>query len=177
MAQSSQSPKSHLRKPLTAERLRELLHYDPETGAWTWLKLPVKNQLKPGDKAGCINSLGYLKVKIDGRHYAASRLAFLYMRDRWPAAEIDHKDGDPGNGCFSNLREATRSQNMMNTHRWLKGASWDKRSRKWLGQIMIRGRNIHLGYFDTPEAAHEAYANKALELFGEFARLDYRRKV
>jgi hypothetical protein len=177
MATRKQHPDSAERKPLTAQRLRELLRYDPDTGAWTWRKLPIKNQLKPGDKAGALNSLGYLKVKIDGRIYVASRLAWLYMLGRWPEAEIDHKDGNPGNDCFSNLREATRSQNMMNTHRWLKGASWDKRSRKWLGQIMIGGRNIHLGYFDSPEAAHEAYANKARELFGEFTRLDYRRKV
>ena len=177
MATRKQHPDSAERKPLTAERLRERLHYDPDTGAWTWRKLPVKNQVKPGDKAGGIDSKGYLKIRIDGPKYIAARLAWFYMLGRWPGAEIDHKDGNPGNGCFSNLREATRSQNMMNTHRWLKGASWDKRSRKWLGQIMIGGRNIHLGYFDSPEAAHEAYANKARELFGEFARLDYRRKV
>jgi hypothetical protein len=177
MAQSSQSPKSGTRKPLTAERLRELLHYDPETGVWTWRKLPIKNQLKPGGRAGTADSGGYVQIRIDGPKYGAARLAWLYMRGCWPEAEIDHKDGNRSNNRWSNLREASHSENQWNMSRrrdntsGFKGVNWHKGERKWHARIMLHGRHIHLGSFDSAEVAYEAYKAKALELFGEFARL------
>ena len=176
MAVATKSPKSHLRKPLTAERLRELLHYDPETGAWTWVK--PRNRINPGDRAGWYNFYGYLRIRIDGWKYVASRLAFLYVLGRWPEAEIDHKDGNRLNNRWDNLREASHNENMWNMKRrrdnasGFKGVTWDKHRRKWTAHIKIDGRHIRLGLFRTPEAAHEAYKAKAIELFGEFARLE-----
>jgi hypothetical protein len=174
MAFATKSPKSQLRKPLTAKRLRELLRYDPETGDWTWLKMLAVNQTKPGGKAGTSDSGGYVQIRIDGPKYSAARLAWLYMHGCWPKAEIDHKDGNRLNNRWSNLREASHSQNQWNTGRRrnseFKGVSWHKRSRKWIARIMIHGRHIHLGCFHSQEIAHEAYKAKALELFGEFAR-------
>jgi hypothetical protein len=50
-----------------------------------------------------------------------------------------------------------------------KGVSWYARTGKWNAQVCHQRKYYNLGYFDTPEEAHEAYKVKALELFGEFA--------
>jgi hypothetical protein len=179
MAVATKSPKSHLRKPLTAERLRELLSYDPETGGWTRIKHCARgSHIKVGDMAGGQDERGYLRIRVDGRKYKGHRLAFLYMTGQWPKPEIDHIDGDRTNNCWSNLREATHNENMWNMKMrrnntsGLKGVTWHKPSRRWRAQICLYSRRLGLGYFDTAEAAHDAYKAKAIELFGEFARTD-----
>jgi hypothetical protein len=159
---------------LTPERLRDLLRYDSETGVWTW-----KIALRRGwvDRtAGSTHKSGSLTIRIEGRGYRAHRLACLYVTGRWPAGQIDHKDGDPGNNRWHNLREATQHQNNGNQKRrpdntsGLKGVSWHRLRQKWRSYISVNGRQIHLGSFDTKEAAHAAYCAAAREAFGEFAR-------
>ena len=179
MATGTQRPDLIERKPLTAERLRELLSYDPETGGWTRIKHCARgSHIKVGDAAGYRDDRGYLRIWVDGRKYRGYRLAFLYVTGRWPKNEIDHKDGDTTNDRWDNLREATRNENMRNEklHRdsgsGLKGVTWHKPSRRWRAQICVHYRRLAIGYFDSAEAAHEAYKTKALELFGEFARLE-----
>lgn len=92
-------------------------------------------------------------------------------------AFIDHKNCLPGENQRSNLREATKSQNMANTHRrsnntsGFKGVSWDKVNRKWIARIRVPGgKYLNLGRFQDPARANAAYAAKALALYGEFAR-------
>ena len=76
------------------------------------------------------------------------------------------------------MREATSSQNHYNAHKHkdntsgFKGVSWHKSSKKWNAKITYQGKKIHLGSYDIPEEAHEAYKSKAIELYGEFARFD-----
>ena len=68
---------------ITAERLRAILHYDPETGIWTWL-IAASNNVKVGDVAGSKEKQGYWVIVIDYRRYKAHRLAWLYMTGEWP---------------------------------------------------------------------------------------------
>lgn len=88
---------------------------------------------------------------------------------------VDHKDGNGLNCARGNLRMATTSQNTMNSRMPItntsgyKGVTWHKGEKKWVAQIKINGKLIQMGYFNTPELAHEAYCRKADELFGEFA--------
>jgi hypothetical protein len=160
---------------VTRARLRELLHYDPETGEFRWLK-SVKRSLQSGDIAGTIDSQGYRRIIINGRIYRAHHLAWLYMRGNWCSLVIDHRDGDPANNRWANLRSATRSQNSANRrlHRnnvcGLKGVS--PYGRRWCATICKNGRIHHLGIFLTPQAAHAAYVEAARKLFGEFARTE-----
>lgn len=89
--------------------------------------------------------------------------------------QTDHKDRNGLNNCRSNLRIATRSQNLANrgkrrkTTSKFKGISWKEGHQKWVAQITANGKHIHLGYFDLEESAADAYDAAALKYFGEFA--------
>jgi HNH endonuclease len=163
---------------LTAERLRELLHYDPITGEFTWL-VSRRGHTKAGDKAGTLKGPDYDRVQIfiQGRIYTRYRLAWLYMTGEWPKAEIDHKDCNPMNDTWDNLREATRGQNMGNCSRgWnnstgYKGVQYNPRwKKKYIAVITHNYKGRYLGSYSTPQEAHLAYARAAKELRGEFAR-------
>lgn len=161
---------------ITQERLRALLDYDPKTGAFTW-KTGRRSGMKAGWKEKCGNVV-YLRIMIDDKAYMAHRLAHLYMMGRWPAVRIDHKDRNPLNNAYGNLREATASQNAANrtvdrrNKSGHKGVSFYKPSGKWVAHIRQNYRLESLGYFDTKEEAAEAYRTAALERFGEFANCD-----
>lgn len=159
---------------LTQRRLKEILHYNPETGIFTW-RVRMSTRALVGSEAGCTEEHGYRVIRIAGKGYRAHRLAWLYVTGMWPNLEIDHKDTDHANNSWVNLREATGSQNQANTHAQcnnkvgLKGVR--KCRKRFRATIRANGTQFHLGTFDTPEDAHEAYARAAQELFGDFARV------
>jgi hypothetical protein len=157
---------------LTAARLREVLNYCPETGVWTWVK-SNSNRAKVGAIAGCIDGDGYRRISIDGRLYASSRLAFLYLEGEWPPHFVDHIDRCRNNDRWSNLRHATRLQNNVNrpsrNKSGFKGVSWDGGRGKWQALIMLNGKTKYLGAFNDPTIAAAAYAVAARELFGEYS--------
>jgi hypothetical protein len=100
---------------ITAERLRELFNYDPETGVWRWIaRSSPYSCICVGDVAGRVGGRGYRGIKIDKREYPAARLAWLYMTGEWPRAEIDHVNGNRVDNRWCNLREASNSQNNAN---------------------------------------------------------------
>ena len=158
------------RPRLTRARLRELLHYDRDTGEFRWLQR-VGNELRPGSVAGCV------EIRVQGRHYSAHQLAWFYMTGRWGRPMIDHRDGNSTDNRWGNLRRATSSQNNANRRRTpqntsgYKGVSLVSNSRRrWRALIHKNRRMIHLGTFATPQAAHAAYVAAARKLFGKFAR-------
>ncbi len=152
---------------LTRARLRELLHYDRDTGEFRWWKR-VGDEVRLGERAGC------LEICVDERWYAAHQLAWRYKTGRWCRPMIDHRDGDATNNRWTNLRRATHSQNTANSRRPRTNTSGYKgvtrHRRRWRAIICKKGRWIYLGTFATPEAAHAAYVAAARKLFGEFAR-------
>jgi hypothetical protein len=102
---------------LTAERLRELLHYDPAT-ACTWIaKVGPRSGIRIGSIAGRLNSNGHLQISVDGRRYMGHPLAYLYMNGAWPKNLIDHINMDMADNRWCNLRDATHSQNLCNARR------------------------------------------------------------
>lgn len=159
---------------LTAERLRQVLHYEPGTGAFTWLISPV-GSVAIGSPAGVNNGRGYIRIRIDGGRYMASKLAWLYVTGEWPKYEIDHRDRNRSNNAWSNLRAATRSQNVFasdyssrSRHALPRGVSrnWGRFS----AAVTIDGVRRHLGTFDTAEEAGTVYARAAARAYGEFAQ-------
>jgi hypothetical protein len=153
---------------LTAERLREVLHYEPETGVFTW-RLRRGCRAK-GSIAGATHHSGYWRIRVDEVLYNAHRLAWLYMTGEWPAEELDHINRDNADNRWANLREATRSQNGANTIRPNpSGFRGVKKIRgRWRATIMVQKRGIFLGYYSTPEEAHAAYTNAARTYFGNY---------
>lgn len=149
--------------------LQELLHYDPRTGVWTWLDPPNHNTRLRGQVAGYVRHDGYTLIRIGGRAYYASRLAFLYMTGEWPKDEVDHVDRNPANDRWSNLREATSSEN-----KWNRDTSYAGYrgvypcGRNW--QAMAGG--LYLGFFKDLEEALAARDIAAREMAGSFAVLN-----
>lgn len=142
---------------LTAARLRELLHYDPETGVFT--SRVVRNQLRPGQPVGYLNDQSYIWFIVDCRYYKAHRAAWLYMTGEWPKHQIDHINRVKDDNRWANLRDvpaAVNSQNRRHSSKsGLLGVSPD--GRRWRTQISVGGVDKWLGRFDTPEEAHAVY--------------------
>jgi HNH endonuclease/AP2 domain len=160
---------------LTHERLLEVISYDPVTGVFVWKK-PLNGRIKVGQIAGSINTNGHRQIRIDKYFWVAHRLAWFYVNKTWPENEIDHIDLVKDNNSIGNLREATRIENCSNrTASALTNTSGYKgvsRLRgKWHAQIKQAGKCYHLGYFDDPKVAHEAYIAASKRLHGEFGRL------
>ncbi len=147
---------------LTAERLRELLHYNPETGIFS---RPINRGGEvAGAVVGCLTANGYWLIGVDYRRYRAHRLAWLYMYGNWPTRHIDHLNGNRTDNRIANLRDVDRATNMQNMRKALStnrcglmGVSFHRQSGLWAARLVARGKIHSLGYHRTPEAAHEAY--------------------
>lgn len=149
--------------------IKSFLHYDLETGIFTWIKHHFKNLV--GKRAGRLNSAGYRQISINDKLYYEHQLAFLYVTGSF-VLNVDHKDLNKSNNKWENLRKATDTQNNVNIKvrktnklgikgvRLLKG--------KFNASIRINGKVKSLGSFNTIEEASLAYNEKAKEIHGEF---------
>lgn len=151
----------------TADRLREVMDYNPETGEFT--------RRSSGKTTAMHSTEPYLRIRIDGIDYRAHRLAWLYVTGKEPEDIIDHIDGNSQNNRFSNLREANTVQNKLNSEArpritgLPRGVYRIAGSKKFRAEIKVNKRQKHLGAFDTPEEASEFYQLAADLLHGEFA--------
>src|SRR5882672_2364605 len=100
---------------ITAAYLRTILHYDPKTGIFRW-RVRMSPARGAGEIAGA-KSGNYIRIGIKRRWYQAHRLAWLYVHGKWPLYWLDHANGDKLDNRLENLREATHSQNQMNSRR------------------------------------------------------------
>jgi len=159
---------------LTADRARELLDYDPETGVLRWKKSTGAG--KKNTESGCVfkgsGDKSYIVVRIDNVLYRAHRVIWLIVHGRWCADQIDHIDGNGLNNRICNLREVTAKVNGMNQRKssnntsGTMGVYWSKRRGKWTAAIMVDGVSCHLGYFVKIEDA--ITARKEAEAFYGF---------
>lgn len=158
--------------------LKECLDYDPNTGLFTWKDRPEHHfkEGKYGREVICRtwnkkhsgrqafnheNGRGYLSGAINGKNYAAHRVAYAMMTGDWPSWTIDHINGIRTDNRFCNLREATPAQQMMNAtkkQKQVRGVACHSRKGKTRYSASIR---VHLGYFDTDEEAATAYEDAA----------------
>lgn len=128
-------------------------------------------------RAWRIDAQGYVvcSLKRDGRK--AGLLLHSLLIDVPDDMTADHIDGDRLNNRRANLRPATALQQQHNTPRRRDNSSGFKGvgryKARWRARIMVKGRRIHLGSFDTPEDAGRAYDAAAREHFGEYARVNF----
>ena len=141
---------------ITQEELKSLLSYNPETGEFTWL-VDKGTRAKKNTKAGSIcKTHGYVFVRLNHKLYRAHHLVWLYVYGVFPKLDIDHIDQQRHNNRITNLREVTRSVNNYNTRK-RKGYCFSKQKNKYWAYIVIEGKQKHLGFFENPEQAKEAY--------------------
>ncbi len=147
---------------LTAERLREVLHYDPDTGVFTWRVAPSR-RMRAGSRAGTTTNTGYVHIRYDGGVYLGHRLAWFYVHGRWPSEQIDHVNGVRVDNRLTNLRECSSAENHQNLKLSPRNTSghpgvyWNVKAKRWHAQITAGGHQKHLGHFTDLEEAAEAY--------------------
>lgn len=171
------------RRDFTAAEAMRRLDYEPDTGAFTW-KVRVMcmgGGRMPGQEAGTIKD-GYRIISLYGRAYRAHHLAWLFMTGDWPPAgvDIDHINRDRSDNRWANLRLATRAQNNVNTstrrksrsgHRGVGRRAPGKKGRpgRWFARIVVDGKVVHLGMFDSLDEAVEARRRAEMKHYGRYS--------
>ena len=152
-------------KSVMPSDIAEYLRYEPETGELFWAK--ASGHARVGDRAGSMHAVtGYFNVRFRRKVYGVHRVAFMIMTGTVPDS-VDHRDGDPTNNRWANLRAATPTQQNANRRghgKLKKGVRRD--GNRFAAQLCRR----HLGMFETEDEAHEAYVAAARAMFGDFAR-------
>lgn len=141
---------------ITQEELKATLHYDEETGAFTWAIGRRK-----GLEAGCLYQGGNRVIKIKGKRFMTSHLAWLYVHGEMPERMRCLKANDYS---IANLREFDQSrirQDQRNprigSKSGLLGVTWDARKNKWKATITAGGKKLHIGMYKDKYQAHAAY--------------------
>lgn len=171
----------------TVEELRKVLDYEPETGLLRWKRRPLEmfktprswklwNAKHAGKIAFTAIIGGYLVGTFKKHIERAHVIGWVIFHGRWPEDQLDHINRCRTDNRLENLREATQSQNMFNRQAnktnptGLKGVHFCKRNGKFSAAIRKDNEQHWLGYHNTAEAAHAAYAEACNRLHGEFAR-------
>lgn len=161
----------------TDKEILDRLQYSPELGgsclSWKKSKFPKK----VGAMAGAFSQFDkYWRIVICGKTLLAHRIIWFLHRNRFPEADLDHIDNNKLNNKIENLREATRSQNNMNTPptkrntSGVKNVSFHKRQKKWQVRVQVNRKMINFGYCEDLELA-ELVAVEAREKYhGNYAR-------
>jgi hypothetical protein len=153
----------------TLEEMQFWFSYDPETGHIMRIR---------GAKAGEIvtnkTKDGYIILTFFYRKIYGHQLAWWFSNGAWPTTNLDHINCDKSDNRIANLRETTPRLNCMNQNArrdnktGLKGVI--KKGNKFRAHITYNYQKRWLGYFDSPEEAHEAYKRAAIEIAGDHAR-------
>jgi hypothetical protein len=160
--------------PITQERIKERLSYDPLTGHFHWLQA---RRDRIGKRAGGPMLNKYWHIRVDDVDYYAHHLAWLYMTGEMPALYVDHRNGDGMDNSWYNLREVSQSLNMANARSQTnkktglpRGVKYRPSGRlRYRAAIKRAGRTIYIGSYKTADEAATAYETKSRELFGEYS--------
>lgn len=151
---------------ISQKHLKSLLSYNRVTGAFYW-KVDSATVKTKGKIAGWVDhSTGYRKIGIHTYRYFAHRLAVLYVSGKMPPEDVDHI-----NGIKHARNTAHRVSLAKNNTSGYRGVSL-KRKNKWIAQIKVDGKHMHLGHWDTPELAAIAYNKAAKKILGKFTFLN-----
>lgn len=136
--------------------------YNSSTGEFTNLT---------GSSIGWVASNGYRTIRYQGKDYRAHRLAWYLTYGVWPLGDIDHINKDKLDNRITNLREATRSQNMQNCNRKVHGCRGVRKvGSKWKVQVWLGTKFKYYGYYTDYNEACEVSRKAHKELHKEFYR-------
>jgi len=144
---------------LTQGRVRVLFDYYPDTGIL--FRRKAKNNASRGEVKGSKNH-GYYVVQVDGVRTYVHRIIWLYAYGSMPDEEIDHINHDRADNRICNLRAASRKENARNRRITRRnksghvGVRFHKNKAKWIANIGVDGRLVHLGYFERVADAAKA---------------------
>ena len=158
------------------EELRRLLTYNEVSGDFTW-NVNKSSRARAGKVAGTKSSDG-VYIRIDGRNYAAHRLAFIYIDGVLPSEghNVDHKDCNHYNNSWGNLRISTFSQNscnrrvQSNSKSGIKNISFYKNICKWRVAVSSKGVGSYEEFFDDLELAMLVASEARILYHKDFAR-------
>lgn len=124
-------------------------------------------------------SSGYAARTVKADKKKTTILMHRLVTDAEKGKVVDHISGDRLDNRRGNLRvtdqvgnQANRTNLGRNSSTGYKGVSWHKGGGKYEAGVSLRGKRHFLGLFVDKHEAARAYNVKALELFGEFARLN-----
>lgn len=120
-----------------------------------------------------VNQTGYAETTIDGKFVKQHRV----LIDVPEQLDVDHINGIRNDNRRSNLRVVTKSENNKNRKLNDNNSTGAKGvcklpNGKYHARIQFNGTRMSIGTFNTIKQAADAYDQKAIELFGEFARLN-----
>jgi hypothetical protein len=149
------------------DELNDLFVYDELSGWLYWKPRSLEmfqdsrswkiwNTRYAGKQAGCRDADGAIVISLRGKTEFAHRLIWKMKTSQEPSY-IDHRDLDPSNNRFSNLRTAQHSQNLFNvaghknTISGLKGVHFNKRCLKkpWNAVVGKGGKNYGTYILDS----------------------------
>jgi hypothetical protein len=159
---------------ITQGELRNQIEYDPETGLWRWRDATARVNRKVGWFAGAPIANGYMTIRVDGTTYYAHRLAWLWVYGYFPES-LDHKNRDKTDNRISNLRESSKSTNVINSNTRSDSSSGHAgislhSNGRWHAYINKAGVR-YSKYFGTKEEAIKWRQAKQEELFGDFGKI------
>lgn len=150
------------------EDLDKRFDYCEETGNLYWKHTNIPITTKKS---------GYLCKSVLCKRYFVHRIIWKMMYNEDPLI-IDHINGIKTDNRLSNLRSCTKAQNCQNSKKPInntsgyKGVCWSKSKNKWKAYIRVNKCLKHLGFFNDPKEAYQAYCKAAQLYFGEFSRLE-----
>lgn len=151
--------------------LKLLFIYDADSGHLFWRESGKGR--KTDIPAGTLNNHGYIVITVDGQRYLEHILVWILLTSKAPEKELDHKDGIGDHNWFTNLREVTHSQNLMNSKTRTdntsgkRGVCWNKQKNKWKVQLTIDGKRRQWHFSDIEEASNFR-DQMAFNAYGEY---------
>lgn len=169
-----------MKRYVPAALVARLLRYEPETGKLFWRQrtpdmleglsrdgptaCKAFNQRSAGKEAMTAVRRGYRVGNIFSRTYSAHRVIWAIVTGDWPEGDVDHIDGDRTNNRLANLRDVSRQENLRNGGKLpsnstgVTGVYRNTHTTKFSAKISVNNKSVHLGYFETIEAAAKARA-------------------
>lgn len=169
------SAQQAMKLPIAPEALKASLNYDSETGNLYRIS-NRQGGFKIGALAGYKHHSGYIYIKVNGKTYAAHRLAWLFHYGEIPDGEIDHINCNKSDNRIINLRLSDRKGNVCNVGlrkdntSGVKGVSWHRECGKWVAYVRHNGRKIYVGLFSELSDAADAVSEMRKSLHKDFAR-------